>query len=150
MFHQIRHPRHLLAVGFAKPIFQPYHSTTAPVCVGGAGAFFAGFLPGKCRRAERICVLPCGRRSFSCPGIVRQRIFCGKLSKWQVFRVVGIHFWLRMVKIPEIRLTNPNIYRITYIWEQFRRECGTRAPARSCRRNHGLVLVPVYLVWCRR
>lgn len=68
--------------------------------------------------------------------------FCGKLSKWQVFRVVGIHFWLRMVKIPEIRLTNPNIYRITYIWEQFRRECGTRAPARSCRRNHGLVLVP--------
>ena len=34
--------------------------------------------------------------------------------------------------------------------EQFRRECGTRAPARSCRRNHGLVLVPVHLVWCRR
>ena len=33
-----------------------------------------------------------------------------------MFRVVGIHFWLRMVKIPEIRLTNPNIYRITYIW----------------------------------
>ena len=35
-----------------------------------------------------------------------------------MFRVVGIHFWLRMVKIPEIRLTNPNIYRITDVYKR--------------------------------